>query len=404
MKYFRTERESSFSEQVMLDILLTSGDAEYDPLDYLFDEMRGSVKVLLEEVMRAECDLYLGFAPYQRGIGKPDSRNGYYKRDLETVFGLLEDLKVPRTRSATFETKLFAKYQRRQRQISNLIREMFVRGVSTRRIGEVLTPLLGIEPSASTVSRIAKSLDAEVAKYRKKPLTDDYIYLILDGVTMRVKEAPRAVKKLVLCAYGIKADGRRELISFRLAQSESEGCWEAFLKDLSDRGLHGSNLKLIATDGGAGLIRAVDLVYYGVPRQRCWAHKSRNVASKVRRKNQAECLAGMKRIYSQNSRRDAVLAYREWANRWRSEEPDAVECLAKDLEEMLSFYSMPREHWKKIRTTNLIERIFREVRRRTRPMTSFANTASCDRVIFAVFDSFNKRWERRPLRDFTQKG
>lgn len=404
MEYLGTERGSSFSEQVVLEILLSTGDAEYDPLDYLLDEFRGSLKVFLEEVLRTECDLHLGFAPYERGIGRPDRRNGYYERDLETVFGLLEDLRIPRTRNSTFETKLFAKYQRRQRQISRLIREMFVRGVSTRRIGEVLTPLLGIEPSASTVSRIAKSLDAEVEKYRKKQLSDDYIYLILDGVTMKVKEAPEAVKKLVLCVYGIKADGKRELISFRVAQSESEGCWEVCLKDISDRGLYGKNLRLICTDGGPGMIRAVDLVYCGVRRQRCWAHKSRNIAAKLRRRNQAECLAGMKRIYSQENRRAAVSAYRQWARRWKDEEPEAVACLEKDLEEMLTFYAMPKAHWKKVRTTNLIERIFREVRRRTRPMTSFPNTASCDRVIFAVFDTFNKRWERHPLRNFTQKG
>jgi len=403
MKYFREYQEISFSEKMVFELLLTSGDREQDPLDYLLDEYRGSVKVFLEEALRAECDIHLGFAPYKRGIGRPDSRNGYYQRDLETVFGLLEDLKIPRTRNNTFETKLFKKWQRRQRQVANLIKEMFVRGVSTRKIGEVLTPLLGIEPSATTVSRIAKALDVEVEKYRKKPLSDKFIYLFLDAVTMKIKEAPRAVKKLVLCAYGVTAEGRRELISFRIEQSESESCWTVFLNDLSNRGLHGENLKLIATDGGAGLIKAVDMVYYGVPRQRCWAHKGRNVAAKLRRKNQDECLFGMKKIYNQDNRRSAITAYREWATRWRNEEPGAVACVERDLEELLTFYNMPREHWKKVRTTNLIERIFREVRRRTNPMTSFPNRASCDRVIFAVFDSFNKRWERHPFLDFTQK-
>ena len=403
MNYFKTEKETSFQEQVILDLLINAGDTEEDPLDYILDECRGSIKTFLEEALRTECDLHLGFDPYQRGIGRPDSRNGYYERDLECVFGLLEDLRIPRTRNNTFRTKLIAKYQRRQKQVSSLIREMFVRGVSTRRIGEVLTPLLGIEPSASTVSRIAKTLDAEVEKYRKRPITDEYVYLILDGVTMKVKEAPHAVKKLVLCAYGITTYGRRELIAFSQVQAESESCCEIFLESLYRRGLYGANLKLIVTDGSPGLIRAVDLVYHGVPRQRCWAHKGRNIASKVRRKNQEECLSGLKRIYNQSNRRSAIIAYREWAARWREEEPEAVACLAKDLEEMLTFYQMPQSHWKKIRTTNLIERIFREVRRRTRPMTCFANRASCDRVIFAVFDSFNKRWELRPIRNFTQK-
>ena len=129
MEYFRTEQGSSFSEEVVLELLFSTGDPEHDPLDYLLDEFRGSLKVFLEGVLRAECDLHIGFGPYERGIGKPDSRNGYYERDLETVFGLLEDLHIPRTRNATFETKLFAKYQRRQKQVARLIREMFVRGI-----------------------------------------------------------------------------------------------------------------------------------------------------------------------------------------------------------------------------------------------------------------------------------
>ena len=344
MRYFKTERQSSFSEQVILDLLVSPRGNEEDPLDYILDECRGSIKTFLEEVLRAECDLHLGFNPYERGIGKRDSRNGYYERDLESVFGLLEDLRIPRTRNNTFRTRLIAKYQRRQRQVANLIKEMFVRGVSTRRIGEVLTPLLGIEPSASTVSAIAKSLDAEVQKYRNRPIEDDFIYLILDGVTMKVKEAPQARKVMVLCAYGITRYGRREMVAFQQVHAESETCCEMFLESLWRRGLTGDKLSLIVTDGSPGLIRAVELVYHGVPRQRCWAHKSRNVADNVRRANQEECVAGMRRIYSQENRRQAIRAYREWAARWREEEPTAVACLAKDLEEMLTFYSMPEGH------------------------------------------------------------
>jgi len=403
MNYFKTERKTSFQEQVVMDLLLGEGDNEHDPLDYLLDEYRGSVKAFLEEALRAECDIFLGFGPYERGIGRPDSRNGYYERDLETIFGLLEDLRIPRTRNGEFKTKMIERYQRRQKQVARLIREMFVWGISTRRIGEVLRPLLGIEPSATTVSRIAKSLDEEVRKYRSRPIADEYKYLILDGVSMKVKEAPHARKVMVLSAYGITIYGKKCLLAFEQVRAESETCCEAFLESLQRRGLEGKNLELIVTDGSPGLIRAAELVYHGVPRQRCWAHKGRNVAGKVRRKNQDECLAGMKRIYYQDSRREAIRAYREWAARWRDEEPGAVECVAKDLEELLTFYSMPEHHWKKIRTTNLIERIFREVRRRTRPMTCFANKASCDRIIFAVFDAMNRRWDSRPIRNFTQK-
>lgn len=403
MELFETGNTKSSSEEVMVELLLNPGEGSEDPLDSILDECRGSMQRLLERVMRAECDRHLGFDRYERGIPKQDSRNGYYERDLESVFGLMEDLRIPRTRNNTFQTRLITRYKRRQGQVERFIREMYVRGVSTRRIGEVLTPLLGISPSASTVSSIAKSLDEEVAKYRKKAISDEFMYLILDAVTMKIKEAPQARKVMVLCAYGITIEGKRELIAFEQARSESDACWEAFLSNLMKRGLEGTNLKLIVTDGGPGLIKAVDLVYYGIPRQRCWAHKGRNVAGKVRRKNQEECLAGMKKIYNQDNRQEAVRAYRKWEERWKKEEPEAVACVAKDLEEMLTFYRMPKEHWKKVRTTNLIERIFREVRRRTRPMTCFANKASCDRVIFAVFDGFNKRWASHPMSGFDEK-
>lgn len=403
MRLFKTERQTSFSEQMVIDLLINARAGQDDPLDCILDECRGSIKVFLEGILRAECDLHLGFDPYERGIGKPDSRNGYYERDLESVFGLLEDLRIPRTRNNTFRTRLIEKYQRRQRQVANLIREMFVRGVSTRKIGAVLTPLLGIEPSASTVSAIAKSLDAEVQKYRNRPIDDEFVYLFLDGITMKVKEAPHARKAMVLCAYGITRYGKREMIAFQQVQAESETCCGMFLESLWRRGLTGDKLSLIVTDGSPGLIRAVEMVYPGVARQRCWAHKGRNVIDKVRRKNQDECSVGLSKIYNQPNRRAAVKAYREWASRWRYEEPAAVECLAKDLEEMLTFYTMPEHHWKKIRTTNIIERLFREVRRRTRPMTSFANKASCDRVLFAVFKAFNQHWDSHPIRHFTQK-
>lgn len=401
MQYFKTESQQSFKEELISELLMST--REDDPLDHLLDGLRGSIKGFLEEALRAECDHHLGLGPYKRGIGRVDSRNGYYERDLETVFGLLEDLRIPRTRRNTFQTRLIEKYKRRQRQVATLIKEMFVRGVSTRKIGEVLTPLLGIEPSASTVSRIAKGLDEEVKRYHNRPISDEYAYLFLDSVSMRVKQAPQARKMLMLCAYGITSTGIRELIDFQYVHAESEPCCEQFLLNLERKGLAGNSLRMIVTDGSPGLIRGAEIVYPYVPRQRCWAHKARNVANKVRKKNQDECMSGLKKIYNQPNRREAMRSYREWAHRWTDEEPGAVACLAKDLEELLTFYKMPRSHWKKVRTTNLIERVFREVRRRTRPMTCFANKESCERIIFAVFDAFNRRWDSRPIRHFTQQ-
>jgi putative transposase len=285
------------------------------------------------------------------------------------------------------------RYQRRQSRVNGLIREVFLAGVSTRRVGEVLAPVLGEAPSPQTVSRIARTLDAEVRQYHSRHLQDCYQYLFLDGITLKVKGLTGVKKRLVLCAYGITQEGQRELISFRQATDESEAHWEAFLRDLYHRGIEGKTLRLVVTDGCPGLHRALDTVYPYIPRQRCWAHKLRNIASKLPRKYQEACLREAKKIYLAQTRREAVFLFRDWASKWQGVAPRAVMCLEGDLEELLSFLDCPQEQWSKVRTTNAIERAFREVRRRTRPMSCFQNPASVDRIIYGVITHLNHTWK-----------
>jgi transposase-like protein len=285
--------------------------------------------------------------------------------------------------------------------VDRLVREMFLSGVSTRRVQEVITPLLGGGISAQSVSRITRSLDHEVNLYHRRRLDDVYLYLLLDGITLKVKGASGVKKRLVLCAYGITALGQRELVSFRRASSESETQWLAFLQDVYNRGLEGKQLRLITTDGCPGLHNALETVYPYVPRQRCWAHKLRNVASRLRRKDKQPCLAEVKAVYQARTRREAVARYRQWAHHWHDVAPKAVDCLARDLDELLPFLDCPQGHWKKVRTTNAIERAFREVRRRTRPMSCFQNPASVDRIIYGVISHLNRTWMATPLPQFT---
>lgn len=175
------------------------------------------------------------------------------------------------------------RYQRRQTQVNQLIREVFLAGVSTRRVGEVLAPVLGGAPSPQTVSRVARSLDAEMRRFNSRLLPDHYCYLLLDGITLKVNGASGVKKRLVLCAYGVTAQGQREMISFRQACAESEAQWEAFLQDLYRRGVQGKLLKFVVSDGSPGLHRALDTVYPYVSRLWCWVHKLRNVAAKLPR-------------------------------------------------------------------------------------------------------------------------
>jgi putative transposase len=286
--------------------------------------------------------------------------------------------------------------------VHELVREAFLRGISTRQVGEVLEPILGEAYSAQTVSRIVRGLDRAVAAYHRRRLGDEYVYLFLDGVVLKVRDGQGKVRRrVVLVAYGITRGGRRELLGYRLAAGESEIAWTTFLQDLFLRGFEGRRLRLITTDGSTGLQAALALVFPHVPQQRCWAHKLRNIADKVPKK-EGSCVREAAAIYQADSRRTALRVYRAWAEKWRKQRPRAVACLERDLEEMLHFFAVPPAHWRKVRTTNVIERCFREVRRRTRPMSSFTNPASCDRIIFGVISHLNRSWEKTPLKQFTQ--
>jgi len=294
------------------------------------------VKRLLESAMEEELVECLRVGRYRRTELRRGYRNGYRQRNLLTELGLVEHLRVPRDREGKYQPGVLGRYQRRQARVNQLIREVFLAGVSTRRVGEVLAPVLGQTPSPQTVSRVARSLDAEVGRYHTRPLGDWYRYLILDGVYLKVKGGTGVKRRLVLCAYGVTCEGKREMISFRQARAESEAQWEAFLQDLYQRGLEGKSLALVVTDGNTGVHRALDTVYPYVPRQLCWAHKLRNVAARLPRKVQQACLEGARAIYQAHTRKEAVMRFRQWARQWRSGQPRAVRCLETDLDELLN--------------------------------------------------------------------
>ena len=304
--------------------------------------MRG-VKRLLESAMEQELleELYAG--KYRRTELRRGYRNGYRYRGLLTELGPVEHIRVPRDRDGTYRTRVLPRYQRRQKRVNRMVRQMFLAGVSTRRVEEVIKPLLGEGVSAQTVSRICRSLDAEVQRYHARPLLGYYQYLFLDGIVLRVKGATGVKRRLVLCAYGIRYDGVRELIDFRQAKSESEAQWQAFVHNLYyERGLRGANLTMVTTDGCVGLHNALDTVYPYVPRQRCWAHKLRNVAAKLPRRIQESCLAEAKTIYQAPTRREAIIRFRQWAAMWRQQAPNAVKCIEDDMDQLLPFLDCPK--------------------------------------------------------------
>ena len=359
------------------------------------------VKLIVESSLEEELLEQLQASKYRRSELRRGYRNGHYERSLYSQFGVIKALRIPRARES-YESKILPRYQRRQEEVDEMVRNMFLAGVSTRRVGEVLSCIGGERISAQTVSRISKSLDREVATYHCRRLSDKYLYLLFDGISLKVRGALKAQKRQVLTCYGITGDGKREIIDFRQSSSESEKQWEAFLSNLYNRGLEGSGCKLIVTDGCAGLHRALETVYPYIARQRCWVHKMRNVANRIRRRDEKQCLAGARLIYLAANRREAVKSFRDWEERWSQLYPKAINCISKDLDELLSFMDCPVAHRIKVRTTNAIERSFREVRRRTRTMSCFTNSSSVDRIIFGVISHLNHGWQEKLLNEFTQ--
>jgi len=318
-----------------------------------------------------------------------DRRNGSYRRRILTELGDIE-LSVPRTRTYS-PTQVVRSYARRADHVDRMILACFVLGLSTRKVASALLPVLGRPVSASTVSQVAKSLDAVVAAFHRRRLQDRYKVLMLDGVVLSRKTGAGAVKRPVLVALGLLPDGRKEVIDFRLAKSESAAEWQLFLDDLYRRGLTGEGLEMICVDGGQGLLAALPNVFPNVPVQRCWAHKIRNVLAKVHAADREAVKRGLHRIMNADTLPKARSAARRFADRWEATYEKAVACLRDDLDDLLTCfrYTTLKER-KRVRTTNAIERRFREVRRRTRPMGVFQDRTSMDRILFAVFTHENK--------------
>jgi putative transposase len=293
-------------------------------------------------------------------------------------------------------------FQRRAEEVALLIREAFLRGISTRQVGRVIGVITGEVVSAQTVSKITQSLDRMVKAFHQDRLQDEWRYLFLDGVSLRVRRPTGRKRVQLLVAYGVRADGSRQLLAFMRSQGESQAAWEGLLEDLYRRGLEGQKLKLIVTDGCAGLIAALQTVYPRVPHQWCWVHKMRNLVQAARKRDLETITADARAIYNANGIQQGRAAFEKFRRRWQASYPSLVHRLEKDLPDLLTFYQFPRSLWRKLRTTNVIERRFVEVRRRTRPMVCFVNIHSVDRIIFAIFNQFNQQWRNRTLRVFTQ--
>lgn len=367
----------------------TDRDIQEEIWSFIASILKQALRRLIENLLEDERTVKVNAGKYERNGNRRGYRGGHYPRNLSTRYGVLEGIKVPRLAEGEMDFQLFDKYQRRRADVDAAIGRLFLQGVSTRRLRGIARDIFGCEVSATTVSKTTSYLDEELRVYQTKQLSDDFPFLFLDGITQKVREIG-VEKKVMLCALGLREDGTRELLSFRLVELEDSDSWRSFLVDLKSRGLNGKALKLITTDGNPGLIKAVKEIYPFLTVQRCIVHKLRNVAVKLRRIHMKPCMVEAKGIFNASSRREAINRFREWKVKWQVEEERAVKCMEKDLYHCLHYYSFPKDLWKKIRTTNILERQFREVRRRTRPMGFFPTEASAQRLFYGITKGTNQ--------------
>ena len=359
---------------------------------------RNAIAGFLRDRMKQSISDYLAKLPE----GASDRKNGSYARHLLTELGDIV-LSVPRTRRY-IPLEVLKGYARRCAQVDRLILACFLLGLSTRKVGEALLAVLGEKVSPATVSRVASMLDTAVADFHKRKLSNVYRALIFDGIILSRKTGMGPLRRPVLVVLGMRHDGRKEVIDFRLAASESGAEWDKFLTDLYRRGLTGKDVEVISVDGGSGLLSVLPVHYPTIPVQRCWAHKMRNILEKVKDRDHETVREGLRKIYGA---RHIMLARQHagrWRKRWEGQYPQAVKCLFADIEDLFTCFRFEDPVFRKsIRTTNHIERRFKEVRRRTRPMGVFSNKTSVDRILYAIFAYENKSEEVYPVFLLTQK-
>ena len=357
--------------------------------DLLQEKMKLAIQYTLIQALEEEVEAYIQAGPYERTKNRRDHRNGTYLRGLGTSLGELEDLPVPRTRKG-FQSQLFDRYRRRQAELDESICQMFVQGVSTEKVGKIVETLSGSHPSPSTVSRVFHTLEEEFATWKKRPLQAHYLYLIADGTYFSVIYDGQGQHMPILAVIGIDLEGQREVLGFSTGDRENQQAWEALLTDFKDRGL--AQVDLWITDGGQAMINAIESKFLNPKRQRCVRHKMENVLGYIPNEQHKQVYPELRAIFYQDNLEKAEQTAAAFLLKYEQTYPTACDCLRRDLNACLTFYQFPQKHWRFIRTSNAIERLFQEVKKRSHKMAAaFRNENSCLLLFYAVIRSLHLR-------------
>jgi len=349
---------------------------------YLRELARASIRVVLEDVMREELDALIGVRWGECSPKRKGYRNGSYTRDLVTSSGRLEEIKVPRDREGQFHTQVFERYSRYEPHIAEGLTQMFVAGTSTQKVGEVAQTLMGVAPSASTISRLNQTLTHQFEAWRQRPLQAHWRILYLDGVHFSIRHGDKADSTIILTALGVDLEGNKEVLALRACAEESKEGWLCLLQDLRTRGA--TQIELIVTDGHDGLLAAVSELFAATPRQRCLVHKQRNVLNAIPRRERSDVQAELVGIWEQPTKQEALTQLAAFKAKYAQRYPEALRSLVEDEEHLLTFYEFPQSMHRHIQTTNAIESLFSNVRQRTDQIDVFTTETSCLTIVWAT--------------------
>lgn len=371
-------------------------------LSNLLSDSNGLAQLLepiLNQVLQAQASEQLGAEPYERNDDRAAYRNGNRPRTLYTRIGPLT-LQVPQFRDGRFNTDIFKRYQRSEQALVLSLMEMYVNGVSTRKVTKITEQLCGARFSKSTVSDLCVELDARVVAFNERKLKGSYPFIIADCMYFKAREDESIESKACMIACGINDVGEREILGVRIGDSESEAFWKDTFDWLKDRGLKG--VKLVVSDHHKGLMNAIGRCFIGSSWQRCQVHLMRNVLSYTASKHKVKMVQGLKRIFKSDTAPEARTRFNELADDMDGKATKALECLENGLEDALTVMMLPDKYRSRLRTSNMIERVNEEVRRRERVVRIFPNTASALRLIGAVLAEIHEQWQERKYFDMTE--
>jgi len=370
--------------KVTLDVAQVKSVLMAQP-DFLEPVVQAAVQSILEVEME-EC---LQAGKHERSDARLGYRSGYYRRRLITRVGTLV-LRVPQDRAGQFSTQVFEQYQRSEKALVAALAQMYVQGVSTRKVAAITEELCGHEFSASSISAITQKLDEQLEQFSRRPLESEFPYVVVDARYERVREGGVIVSRAILIALGIDWEGRRQVLAVEYANRESQGSWREFLLQLKERGLHG--VQLIVSDDHPGLKAAIREVLPGVWWQRCYVHFLRNALDYLPRKADDDCLQELRWMYERRDVDEARRDLGQWLEKWAGKYPKLCVWVEANIEETWTFYRLPVAHHKHMKSTNLLERFNQEIKRRTLVVRIFPDEASCLRLIRAVASEQHEEW------------